>query len=78
MTDPATDTEYELYDEDDILDEDDEEWQEGECDNCYGGDENGVTATGPLGDVFCACKIGQGADVEDCRCGPPSATGATS
>ena len=61
--------------EDDYLNEDvvdAEEWQEGECDNCYGGDENGVTATGPLGPLYCACFIGQGADAENCRCGPPS------
>ena len=60
------------YDEDDLYDdpEDAEEWQPGECDNCSGGDENGVTATGPLGPLFCACFIGQGADEEDCRCGP--------
>lgn len=51
--------------------EDAGEWQPGECDNCYGGDENGVTATGPLGPLYCACFIGQGADEEDCRCGPP-------
>jgi len=57
------------YDEDDEL-EDAEEWRPGECDNCYGGDENGVTATGPLGPLYCACFIGQGADEEDCRCGP--------
>ncbi len=51
-------------------DQDDDEWQPGECDNCFGGDENGVTATGPLGDVFCACAIGQGAAEGECRCGP--------
>ena len=45
--------------------EDSEEWRPGECDNCYGGDENGVTATGPLGPLYCACFIGQGADPED-------------
>lgn len=64
-----------LDEEDDLDDvEDAEEWHFGECDNCYGGDENGVTATSPLGPVFCACFIGQGADEEDCRCGPPAAT----
>lgn len=50
--------------------EDAEEWQEGECDHCFGGDENGVTATGPLGDLYCACAIGQGASPDECRCGP--------
>lgn len=49
----------------------DGEWKPGDCDHCYGGDENGVTATGPFGAVFCACAIGQGADEEGCRCGPP-------
>jgi hypothetical protein len=59
-------------DEEDEYDEpaDAEEWQPGECDMCFGGDENGVTATGPLGPLFCACAIGQGADEENCRCGP--------
>lgn len=37
---------------------------------CFGGDENGVTATGPLGPLYCACAIGQGADEDNCRCGP--------
>lgn len=50
--------------------EDSEEWQEGECDMCFGGDENGVTATSPLGPLYCACFIGQGADEENCCCGP--------
>lgn len=55
------------YDEDQ---EDAEEWKPGECDNCSGGDANGVTATGPLGALYCACKIGQGAPAEECQCGP--------
>lgn len=63
-------------DHDDYEDDEDEpgseEWQPGECDNCSGGDENGVTATGPLGPVYCACFIGQGADEDECRCGPPA------
>lgn len=46
-----------------------EEWQPGECDNCSGGDENGITATGPLGPLYCACHIGQGAAAENCVCG---------
>ena len=61
------------YDEDEPYDddqEDSEEWRPGECDMCFGGDENGVTATGPLGPIFCACAIGQGAPVDECRCGP--------
>jgi len=57
-------------DEDDFDDEefgeDDGEWQEGECDRCYGG----PPVTGPLGPLYCACEIGQGAAPEDCLCGP--------
>jgi len=49
-------------------DEDDaEEWREGECDHCYG-----ETVDGPLGPIYCACQIGQGADEGDCVCGPPT------
>lgn len=62
-----------LYDEDDQDDnevEDAEEWQPGECDRCSGGDENGVTSTGALGPLYCACRIGQGAEPQDCACGP--------
>lgn len=44
----------------------DEEWRPGECDHCYG-----ETLNGPLGPIYCACAIGQGAGWEDCRCGPP-------
>lgn len=59
------------YHDDDYDDyDDDQEWKPGECDNCSGGDENGITATGPLGALYCACKIGQGAQTPDlCRCG---------
>lgn len=61
-------------DHDDYADDDQaeaEEWQPGECDNCSGGDANGVTAVGPLGPLYCACRIGQGAeDATECRCGP--------
>jgi hypothetical protein len=64
MTDAETGTEYDLYDEDDILDAD--EWREGDCDNCSGfvpdPDDPPMTPA-------CACKIGQGAAAEDCRCG---------
>jgi hypothetical protein len=63
-------------DHDDYQDDEDDdtadEWRPGECDNCYGGDEHGVTATGPLGPLYCACRIGQGADADTCRCGPPA------
>ena len=51
----------------DVPDSDDaEEWREGECDHCYG-----ETVDGPLGPIYCACAIGQGADEDDCLCGPP-------
>ena len=66
MTD-ITDLGYDYEPEDDT-----EDWQPGQCDNCSGGDEEGVTATGPLGNLYCACRIGQGADPEDCHCGPPN------
>lgn len=56
--------------EDDGYYEDSGEWQPGDCDRCSGGDENGVTATGALGPLYCACRIGQGAADEDCVCGP--------
>lgn len=70
-------TDHDEY-EDDLDDERmteiaDTEWQEGECDHCSGGDAQGVTATGPLGPLYCACKIGQGASPEDCECGPEEA-----
>lgn len=39
---------------------------QGQCDHCYG-----QTLDGPLGPIYCACAIGQGASFEDCRCGPP-------
>lgn len=62
---------YPDEDEDDSP-EGDEEWKPGECDNCYGGDENGVTANSPFGPIYCACFIGQGAPEDECRCGPPA------
>lgn len=48
----------------DVPDESDE-WQWGECDHCCG-----ETVDGPLGPVYCACAIGQGASAENCACGP--------
>ena len=57
------------YDEDDLDDdelEDAQEWQPGECDNCFGG----PPVTSVLGTLYCACQIGQGAAPEDCVCGP--------
>jgi len=50
--------------------QDHEDWQEGQCDNCTGGDEDGVTADSPLGPIYCACRIGQGAPAHECTCGP--------
>lgn len=70
MIDAYTDHDEYMDDEDNLTDA--EEWRPGECDNCSGGDEEGVTATGPLGNLYCACRIGQGADPEDCYCGPPN------
>ena len=58
-------------DPDDYLDEyedDAEEWREGECDRCYG-----ETVDGPLGPIYCACAIGQGASEDGCVCEPPVA-----
>lgn len=52
----------ELYDDS----EDAQEWREGECDRCYG-----ETVDGPLGPIYCACAIGQGASEDDCVCGAP-------
>jgi hypothetical protein len=64
MTDAETGTEYDLSDEDDLLDDD--EWQEGDCDHCTGY----VPGPGdPPMTPACACKIGQGAAAEDCQCG---------
>jgi hypothetical protein len=72
LTDAYTDHDEYADDFDEEEDDTAQEWQPGECDNCYGGDENGITATGPLGPLHCACRIGQGADEEGCRCGPPA------
>ncbi|MDH6125953.1 hypothetical protein [Kitasatospora sp. GP82] len=57
-----------VYDEDDLDDEfeDAEEWQEGECDHCFGGEPT----PSPFGPIYCACEIGQGAQPENCVCGP--------
>lgn len=60
------------YEGDNVDYEDAEEWQEGECDHCYG-----ETVDGPLGPIYCACQIGQGADEDDCECGPPDGQPAT-
>lgn len=54
------------YEDEYLDDEDSGEWHEGECDHCFG-----ETVDGPLGPVYCACQIGQGAERdEDCHCGP--------
>lgn len=47
-------------------DEESEDWQPGECDHCFGG----PPVEGPLGTLYCACEIGQGAPPEACACGP--------
>ncbi|MEU1630859.1 hypothetical protein ABZ746_37575 [Streptomyces sp. NPDC020096] len=47
----------------------DGEWQPGECDNCFG-----EPVEGPLGTIYCACAIGQGAPEGECRCGPEEAS----
>lgn len=46
--------------------EESEDWQPGERDHCHGG----PPITGPLGMLYCACDIGQGATPDDCVCGP--------
>jgi hypothetical protein len=53
-------------------DVDDDEWTEGTCDHCYGGEPT-MSHFGPL---YCACVIGQGAAPEDCLCGPGTADDA--
>jgi hypothetical protein len=59
-----------MYEDDEDFDEyeDDGEWQpdRGECDHCFGG----PPIEGPLGTLYCACEIGQGASAENCACGP--------
>ena len=68
---PTPEQDYDGYDDEDPMTEiADTEWQPGQCDNCSGGDDEGVTATGPLGPLYCACRIGQGAPAEECTCGP--------
>lgn len=58
-------------DPDGYLDEPGDDWRQGECDRCYG-----ETVDGPLGPIYCACQIGQGASEDDCVCAPPVAAGA--
>lgn len=58
--DPVDEPHY--YDGDD----DNGEWQPGECDMCSGRD---VIVDGPLGPLLCACAIGQGAPLNECICG---------
>ncbi|MFD5436621.1 hypothetical protein ACFWJ4_31285 [Kitasatospora sp. NPDC127067] len=55
------DHDYDEYDP-----EESEDWQPGECDHCTGGEP----IESPLGLLYCACWIGQGADPENCVCGP--------
>lgn len=69
MIDAYTDHDEYMDDEDEL--EDAEEWQPGECDNCYG--DTGETALNrPAGWTVCACTIGQGANPGACHCGPPA------
>ncbi|KJY38126.1 hypothetical protein [Streptomyces sp. NRRL S-495] len=52
---------YDAYDP-----EDTEDWQPGECDCCTGGEPIET----PIGLLYCACQVGQGAAPENCACGP--------
>ncbi|QKV97548.1 hypothetical protein HUT19_11505 [Streptomyces sp. NA02950] len=72
---------YDLFEEaDDYADfedeefEDAEEWQPdaGQCDRCSMAPGEVIE---PLG-LCCACSIGQGADPENCVCGPAPDDGA--
>ncbi|MFF2616382.1 hypothetical protein [Kitasatospora sp. NPDC058046] len=45
--------------------EDPENWVPGQCDHCSGGDPIET----PIGTLYCACQIGQGAAPENCACG---------
>lgn len=58
-------------------DDEDEEWQEGTCDNCYGStpEELAAAANGPGFVPVCACAIGQGAGPGECQCGPENEEG---
>ncbi|MFE9448314.1 hypothetical protein [Streptomyces sp. NPDC006739] len=53
-------------------DQDDEEWQEGQCDMCFGSTPEDLqrAAESPGIVPVCACAIGQGAPADECRCGP--------
>lgn len=64
-----------IPDEDYYQDDDAEEWQPGTCDNCYGSTEEDLerAAKGPGLIPVCACAIGEGAPLGECRCGPPTA-----
>ncbi|MFV6033178.1 hypothetical protein [Streptomyces sp. NPDC056264] len=47
--------------------EEEHEWEPGQCDHCWGlpaGAEPGLLSPG------CACLLGQGADPNECSCGP--------
>ncbi|MGW5477681.1 hypothetical protein [Streptomyces sp. NPDC004008] len=59
------------YDEDE-LEDDTEEWQEGECDMCFGAALPQDLEPGEAGGIVpvCACAIGQGAPADECQCGP--------
>ncbi|MFI9327816.1 hypothetical protein ACIGZJ_09750 [Kitasatospora sp. NPDC052868] len=57
---------FDDHDPDEYGDDRSEDWQPGECDHCTGG----APVETPLGLLYCACRIGQGARPEDCACGP--------
>ncbi|WP_369183662.1 hypothetical protein [Streptomyces sp. Y1] len=59
--DDYDDYDYDVYGTDSPGD-----WQPGECDHCTGGEP----VETPLGPIYCACQIGQGAAPEHCACGP--------
>lgn len=64
-----------MCDEEDADEGDDEEWQPGECDACFGSTPEDLRrAAEGLGIVpVCACAIGQGAPEGECQCGPEEA-----
>lgn len=54
--------------------EDASEWEPGTCDRCMMSPGEVIE---PFG-VCCACSIGQGANAEDCECGPRDTDGSAS
>ncbi len=73
---PMPDHDYDYdYDDDPLREDDTEEWQDGECDRCFGSTEEELKAAADSPGLMpvCACAIGQGASPEDCVCGPVDA-----